>query len=150
MKRNSRTTPLGLAAMCAVVMASLLSVSEPVQAQAPPTPIQCNLPLTTPQAWDTQNWSTRSFTCDTVEVQTRAHLVWPCIPGPSCIPWVYFESRARRTTIPNIVLARAQAIPGPVCVHQPATTAWTAWASCNIGAAHGAPTGLNLIGVRLP
>jgi hypothetical protein len=154
MKRTFRTSTLGLAAMAAVLMASLLTASQPAQAQVP-TPRQCSRSIPTPQAWDTSSaWSVRSFTCDTVEVQTRARLMWPCIPGPHCIPWVQFESRARRTGRANTVLARGHAITntGLACVHVPATTAWTSWLKCNAGGAAGtvAPSSLDLIGIYMP
>lgn len=141
----------GLAAMSAALMASLLTASQPAQAQqVPPVPIQCTLNLSTPQAWDTQTWLTRTHTCDTVEAQTRARLIWPCIPSATCIPWVQFESRARRRNVANILLARAQANPGPSCVHQPTSTAWTAWAVCNRGVGHTPPSALGLNGARMP
>jgi hypothetical protein len=150
MKRTFRTATLGLAAVAAVLMASLLTTSQPAQAQAPPTPIQCTLTLNTSQAWDTQTWLTRTFACDTVEAQTRARLIFPCIPSPTCTPRVQFESRARRRNVANILLARAQANPGPVCVHQPSSTAWTSWAVCGDSVRLPPPAALSLNGARMP
>jgi hypothetical protein len=151
MNRKFRMMAFGLSAASLALMAALLGTPAPVQAQAPPTPAQCTLSRTTPEAWDTSSWGTRTFSCVTIEVQTRAYLHWPCVPGPSCIPWPVFEIRARRINHPRFVMARAQAIPGPTCVLQPASTAWTAWTSCMRGPSGATPpTNLNLFGVYLP
>jgi hypothetical protein len=147
MNRKFRTTALGAAAAFAMLMSVLLTTSQPAQAQVP-TPRQCGLVLTTPAAWDTSTWLVRSFSCVTVQVETRAYLHWPCVPGPHCTPWPVFQMRARRTSWPSIVLARAQANPGPTCVAQPTSTAWTSWQTCSRGPSFSIPPSeLSLIGV---
>jgi hypothetical protein len=148
MNRKFRHRAVRMAAAFAMLVGASLLTTQPARAQAIPQPSQCGLALTTPQAWDTSSWGVRSFSCVTVEVQTRAYLSWPCPPGPHCTPYPVFQMRARRTNWPNIVLARAQANPGPTCVAQPTTTAWTAWLNCSSGPGlRTPPSELALIGV---
>jgi hypothetical protein len=148
MNRKFRVTALGLVATMAVVAATFLNA--PARAQAPPTPHQCALSKTTPEAWDTSTYKNRTFSCTTVEVETRAFLHYPCVPGPGCIPWPVFEIRARRINVPGFIMARAQAIPGPTCVIEPTSTAWTTWRSCMRGSSGSIPpTNLNLFGAWL-
>jgi len=150
MNRKFRVRALSVVAASMLFGATTFTAPTPARAQAPPppTPHQCALSKTTPEAWDTSTYKTRPFSCVTVEVETRALLSSSCAPGTSC--WPIFQIRARRINVPGFIMARAQATPGPTCVLEPTSTAWTAWATCNRGASGSiAPSNLNLFGAWL-
>jgi len=128
------------------VAAIMFAASAPASAQTAPTAQYCSKQIPGDIAW--KNF-TQSFSCVTIEAQTFVTTVWACVPSPTCTPGVpTYLVRARRTTVPNIMLARAaviNAIGPPTCVLQPTSTAWTPWTVCARGAAP--PQRLRLDGI---